>query len=141
MAFADGSDGFFSIVDTGAQARDMSPYINEVGGLPGPRALNDVTGLGDAGRKSSPGIQDVKISLRGSWNEIANVSPDVVLGALRTHTAPTAFIYGPEGNATQDIKYSGTCWVVTYELRSRVGNLVEWSASLQVEGTVTRGTF
>lgn len=39
------------------------------------------------------------------------------------------------------MKYSGKCWVVSYELRSRVGRLVEWGASLQVDGVVGRGVF
>ena len=43
MAFIDGRGSRFSIADTGGVMRDLSAYITEVRGLPGERALNDVT--------------------------------------------------------------------------------------------------
>ena len=141
MAFFDSKVSKFLIDDTGSTQRDLSPYITEVRGLPGPRTLNEVTALGDSGVKFIQGLQDVTITLNGMFDNTATSGPDAVLGPLRTHTSAVDFEYGPEGSGTGDVKYSGTCWVVSYELRSRVGNLVEWSASLQVEGTVTRGTF
>ena len=108
---------------------------------PGPRALNEVTALGDSGAKFIPGLEDVTIVLGGLFDNTTTSGPDAVLGPLRTHTSAVDFEYGPEGSSAGDVKYSGTCWVIAYELRSRVGNLVEWSAALQVEGTVTRGTY
>lgn len=141
MAFFDSKVSKFLIDDTGSTQRDLSPYITEVRGLPGPRTLNEVTALGDSGVKFIQGLEDVTITLNGMFDNTATSGPDAVLGPLRTHTSAVDFEYGPEGSGTGDVKYSGTCWVVSYELRSRVGNLVEWSASLQVEGTVTRGTF
>ena len=141
MAFFDSKVSKFLIDDTGAIQRDLSPYITEVRGLPGPRALNEVTALGDSGAKFVPGLEDVTITLNGMFDNTATSGPDAVLGPLRTHTSAVDFEYGPEGSGTGNLKYSGTCWVVSYELRSRVGNLVEWSATLQVEDTVTRGTF
>ena len=141
MAFFDSKVSKFLIDDTGAVQRDLSAYISEVRGLPGPRALNEVTALGDSGARFIPGLEDVTIGLRGMFDNTATSGPDAVLGPLRTHTSAVDFEYGPEGSGTGDVKYSGTCWIVTYELRSRVGDLVEWSATLQVEGTVTRGTF
>ena len=83
----------------------------------------------------------MSIALGGLFDDTATSGPDAVLGPLRAHTSAVDFEYGPEGSGTGDVKYSGTCWVVSYELRSRVGNLVQWSATLQVDGTVTRGTF
>ena len=141
MAFFDSKVSKFRIDDTGAVLRDISAYITEVRGLPGPRALNEVTALGDSGARFIPGLEEVTLTLSGMFDNTATSGPDAVLGPLRTHTSAVDFEYGPKGVATGDVKYSGTCWVLSYELRSRVGNLVEWSASLQVEGTVTRGTF
>ena len=141
MAFFDSKVSKFRIDDTGSLLRDLSAYITDVRGLPGPRELNEVTALGDSGARFIPGLQDVAIVLNGIFDNTATSGPDAVFGPLRTHTSAADFEYGPEGSATGNVKYSGTCWVVTYELRSRVGNLVEWSATLQVEGTVARGTF
>ncbi len=141
MAFFDSKVSKFLIDDTGSVQRDLSPYLTDVRGLPGQRALNEVTALGDGGAKFVAGLENVAVELHGIFDDTATTGPDAVLGPLRTHTSAVDFEYGPEGSGTGDVKYSGTCWVVSYELRSRVGNLVEWSAVLQVEGTVTRGTF
>ena len=141
MAFFDSKESKFLLDDTGGTQRDLSAYITDVRGLPGPRNLNEVTALGDSGAKFIPGLQDVVITLNGIFDDTATSGPDAVLGPLRTHTSAVDFEYGPEGTATGDVKYSGTCWVTTYDLRSRVGNRVEWSASLQAQGTVTRGAY
>ena len=141
MSFFDSKVSKFLVDDTGATQRDLSAYITEVRGLPGPRTLNEVTALGDSGVRFIPGLEDVSITLSGLFDDTATSGPDAVLGPLRTHTSAVDFEYGLEGSGTGEVKYSGTCWIVSYELRSRVGNLVQWSATLQVDGTVTRGTF
>ena len=141
MAFFDSKVSEFLLDDTGGTQRDLSGYTTDLRGLPGVRALNEVTALGDSGAKFIPGLEDVTILLGGIFDDTATSGPDAVLVRSRAHTSAVDFECGPEGSGTGDVKYSGTCWVVTYELRSRVGNRVEWSASLQVEGTVTRGTF
>ncbi len=141
MAFFDSKVSKFLLDDTGSVQRDLSGYVTEVRGLPGTRTLNLVTALGDSGARFIPGLEDVAVVLNGMFDDTATSGPDAVLGPLRTHTSAVDFEYGPEGSAVGDVKYSGTCWVVSYEVRSRVGSLVEWSAKIQVEGSVTRGNF
>lgn len=141
MTFFDSKVSKFLIDDTGSTQRDLSAFITEVRGLPGPRALNEVTALGDSGARFIPGLEDVTFTLSGLFDDATTTGPDAVLGALRTHTSAVDFEYGPEGSGTGEVKYSGTCWVASYDLRSRVGNLVEWAATIQVESTVSRGVF
>jgi hypothetical protein len=141
MAFFDSKVSKFLIDDTGGTQRDLSAYVTEIRGLPGTRALNEVTALGDDGAKFIPGVEDIPFTLNGLFDNTAASGPDAVLGPLRKHTSAVDFEYGPEGSSTGNVKYSGTCWVVSYSLRSRVGNLVEWSGALQVDGVVTRGVF
>ena len=141
MAFFDSKVSKFLVDDTGGVQRDLSAYITEVRGLPGSRTLNDVTALGDSGVRFVPGLEDVRATLVGLFDDTSAAGPDAVLGPLRTHTAAADFEYGPKGSGTGNVKYSGACWVVSYELRSGVGSMVEWSATLQVEGTVARGAF
>ena len=141
MAFFDSKASKFLIDDTGGTQRDLSAYVTEVRGLPGPRNLNEVTALGDSGARFIPGLEDVTITLHGIFDNTATTGPDAVLGPLRSHGSAVDFEYGPEGSGSGDVKYSGVCWVLSYELRSRVGSRVEWSAALQVEGTVPRGAF
>ena len=141
MAFYDSSISVFQVTDTGAVLRDISAYITQIGGVPGVRELTDVTSLVDTGKKWNPSIEDVTITLELLWSEDASVGPDTVLGPLRTDTTARAWDYGPEGKVTGDIKYSGTCFVRSYEVVSRVGSHVVARAELKVNGVVTRGTY
>ena len=141
MAFFDSKVSKFLIDDTGGTQRDLSAYITDIRGLPGTRALNEMTALGDDGAKFIPGLEDAAFTLSGLFDNTATSGPDAVLGPLRKHTSAVGFEYGPEGSVAGSVKYSGTCWIVSYELRSRVWNLVEWSAALQVEDVVSRGVF
>lgn len=138
MAFYPAKDSTFEIDDTGAVQRDISAYIISIDGLPGPRELIEVTALGDTGRTFIPGLENGVITLELQWSEDASVGPDTVLGALRTHTAAVDFEYGPEGNASTDIMYTGTCWVRNFQITSRVGTQVTARCELQVEGAVSR---
>ncbi len=139
MAFYPSENTTFEIDDTGAQQRDISPYITSIDGLPGPRELIEVTALGDGGRKWIPGLENAVITLELHWSEDASVGPDTVLGPLRTHTAAVDFEFGAEGNAQGDIMYTGTCWVKDYRILTRVGDQVTARCELQVEGKVSRG--
>ena len=141
MAFFDSKVSKFLIDDTGNVLRDLSAYITDVRGLPGVRSLNEVTALGDSGTKFVPGLEDMTITLSGVFDNTATAGPDAVLGPLRTHSSAMDFEYGPHGSATGDTKYSGNCWVLSYELRSRVVDRVEWLATLLVDGAVSRGAF
>ena len=141
MAFFDSTVSRFLIDDADGDRRDLSPYLTEVSGLPGRRALNEVTALGDRGARFVPGLERASIRLEGLFDNTDSSGPDDILGALRSHSSAVDFEYGPEGAAKGDVSYTGACWVASYELRSRVGRLVEWSASLQVDGAVARGAF
>ena len=138
MAFTDGQRSRFHIADTGGVMRDLSAYITEVSGLPGERTLNEVTALGDLGTRFKPGADVVQFTLRGLYDDTLDAGADAVLGALRCHTAATAFEYAPAGLAVDSVRYAGDCWVRSYELLSRSGEIVSWRATLQVEGVTSR---
>ncbi len=142
MAFFDSQVSIFQITDVaGPTLRDISAFLNEVRGLPGPRTMNPVTALGDAGGKHQPGLEEGSFTIAGMFDNTATTGSDFILSALRTHTSAVAFDYGPEGKASGDFKYSGTCWVTNYVVTSRVGSVVEFTCDLVVEGVVTRGTY
>lgn len=140
MAFIDGRGSRFRISDTGGVVRDLSAYITEVRGLPGGRALTEVTALGDSGGRFKPGTETVRFALSGMFDDTADIGADAVLGALRYHDAPTTFEYAPAGFSTGSVRYTGECWVKSYELLSRAGEPVSWKAALQVEGAANRMT-
>ena len=141
MALFDSSKSRFLLDDTGGTQRDLSLYLTRIDGLPGARTLRETTSMSDTGRTFLPDVEDARVELRGLFDDTATSGPDAVLGPLRTHGSAVDFEYAPEGTAVGSVKYSGTCWVEAYELRARVGSLVEWAALLQVEGAVSRGTY
>ena len=141
MAFFDSSSSSFSLDDTGAAERALAAFIDDVNGLPGPRGLDEVTSLGDSGAKFVPGLENVQITISGPWEDTATTGLDAVMGPLRTGTATSTFKYGPKGTDSGFPRYTGECWVADYQVHSAVNGRVEWSATLQVDGQVTRDTF
>jgi len=137
----DSGQSVFQITDTGAQLRDITPYIVAIDGLPGPRELGEATTLSDTGRKWYPILENVVITLELLWSDDADVGSDTVLGPLRTHSAAVAFDYGPEGKAEGDIKYHGNAWVRNFQILSRVGQMISARCELQVNGTVARTVY
>ena len=140
MAKFDSSTSVFKIDDRGGTLRDISAYLTDISGLPGPRNLNEITALGDSGSKFHPGLQNSTPSISGHYDTTATTGPDVILGGLRTHTAAISFEYYPQGTSA-GFKYTGDTWVTDYTLTSTVGSHVTFTAALQVEGTVTRAAY
>ncbi len=138
MAYVDGRASRFRIAGADGVLRDISMSVREVLGLPGAHRLNDVTALGDEGATYAPGDESVAFTLRGLFDGGAAHGADAALSSLRYHSAPAAFEYAPAGMVSGNVRYAGNCWMTAYELHSRSGALVSWSATLQVQGRVRR---
>jgi hypothetical protein len=67
--------------------------------------------------------------------------PDAVLNSYVGSENATAFIFGPEGNGSGDVRYSGSAYVTSYNMTAPVGDVVAFTADLQVTGEVTKDTF
>jgi hypothetical protein len=135
MSFVHGKDSYFAIDNVGGSVTDISAYTDSVDGLPGEQEFADVTALGDEGHKNIPGLENASFSISGHWD----AAVDAILGPRRTATA--TFNFGPAGNTAGLVKYSGECWITNYTVSSPVADKVSWSASVVVDGQVTRGTF
>lgn len=141
MSFTHGKDTVFKIDDSGGTLRTLTSYVDQVSGLPGARQFSEVTAMGDSGVKQIPGLQNVSFSVQGHFDSTATTGPNAVIASLRTATATATFEYGPEGGASGDVKFSGECWLTEYTVDASVSDKVSFSASFQVDGTVTEGTF
>ena len=140
MAFFNSKVAKFLLDDVGATQRDISPYITDIIGLPGKRQLDEVTALGGDGASFIPGVNNIKFSLKGLYNDVANLSPELVIGGLYNATAAADFEFHPVGTATPKPKWTGTCWVIELKLIPITAKLLRWEADFQVETVVTRGT-
>ncbi|ASU81504.1 hypothetical protein CDO52_00730 [Nocardiopsis gilva YIM 90087] len=143
MAFKHGKNTVFKIDDSGGGSlTDVSQYIDNVSGLPGEKALAEVTAFGDSGTRNIPGLFNATVEVSGHWDPTASTGPDAIFNALfEEETSTASFEYGPGGSTTGAVKYSGECWVSNYTITSAVAEKVSFSASIQVDGVVTRGTF
>lgn len=141
MSFAHGKDAVFSLDDSGGTLRNIKIYLNSVSGLPGARALSEVTAFGDQGTKSLPGLANVQFSIGGHYDATASTGVATVLNGLRTTTTTATFEYGPAGNATGALKITGECWLTTYTIDATVSDRVPIAASFQVDGIPTLTTY
>lgn len=137
MSFVHGKDAVFSLDDSGGTLRAIKIYLNSVSGLPGARALSEVTAFGDAGTKSIPSLANVQFSLAGHYEATAVTGVSTVLNGLRTATATSTFEYGPAGSATGALKITGECWMTELTYDATVSDRVPIAASFQVDGIPT----
>ena len=137
MAYFNSERSRFYIDDASGVRRDLSPRLTAVSGIPGARALVDVTSFSDEGRAYAPGPDDGAITLTGEFDDGPD-DADAVLSALLRRSAPTAFEYAPAGSSPGSVAYKGKCWVERYEVGSANGERVGFVAGLRVEGRVRR---
>lgn len=141
MAFVHGKDAVFSLDDSSGTLRLIKAYLNQVSGLPGARGLSETTAFGDQGQRNIPGLAVNQFSIAGHADFASATAIGQLLNGLRTTTATSSFEYGPEGSTTGKVKYSGECWMTDFEVGANVNDKVSISASFQVDGVVTPGTY
>jgi hypothetical protein len=141
MSFTHGKNAVFSIDDSGGTLRAVFPYLNSITGLPGARALSEVTAFGDGGTKSIPSLANVPFSLGGHYDATAAVGIATVLNGLRTTTVTSTFEYGPAGGSTGALKITGECWMTELTYDATVSDRVPVAASFQVDGVPTLSTY
>ena len=135
MAFVHGSDSVFKLDNAGGSLTDISTYVNNVD-FPETADVAETSTLGASNKTYIVGLKDATISLGGLFD----ATVDAILGAVVGQSATLSFEYSPEGTASGKVKYTGECILTSYTLSSPVGDVVGFSADLQVSGAVTRGT-
>lgn len=136
MAFGHGKSAVFKLDDVGGTLQDLSTFINEAS-MPREIETAETTTFGASSKSYITGLTDATISVSGLFDATADGFLAGVVGAA----SPLDFEYGPLGSTAGMIKYSGTAILTSYEVSSPVGDVVTFSADLQVTGAVTRGTW
>ncbi len=135
MAFVHGKDSVFKIDNSGGSLTDISAYVNSVD-MPQTVDVAETTVLGKDNKTYIVGLKDATISLAGLWDSTV----DAIFGAVLGQSATLSFEYSPEGTTAGNIKYTGEAILTSYSKNSPVGDVVSYSADLQVSDAVTRGT-
>lgn len=134
-----GASAYFAVND-GTSLRTLSAYINSTDFAPEQDTHDDTT-YGATGHTFRAGLTNGTIKINGFWDATASTGPDAVLSALLGVKTPTAWEFGPAGNAAGKVKKSGSCVLASYSVSAPVADLVSYSAQFQISGAITTGVF
>lgn len=141
MARAHGKNLAFSIDDSGTTLRDISTDVTGVSGLPGERPLADATGAQAAGESSTPGIYRAEFTVSGFFDTTATTGSHTVLTGLLSTTATSTFEFGPGGDGSGAIKYTGECWLQSLVYNAEISGNVPFEATFKTDGGLTTTTY
>lgn len=131
-----GSATYVALTHAGGTAvTDDSQYFRKfTPRLSAPR--RDTTTFGNGSRKKIAGFKDGVYDAEGVWDSAIHA---IMMGIWGGTAAP--FILGPAGTATGKAKDSGS-WICTdYSYPTTVDEEVTFTATFEVDGNVTSGTF
>jgi hypothetical protein len=134
--FRHGKTAVFKVDDSGGTLRDLSDASNSIS-FPREAEVLETTSFGSSDRTYIVGFKNQTISVEGSFD----ATYDGYLAGILGQDATVSFEYGPEGSTATRVKYTGECILTSYESSAGVGDVVNFSASFQITGAVTRGTY
>lgn len=133
MAFVSAKSAQFTLAGT-----DISTYVDTVGGVDNATDMLETTTFGASSKTYIGGLRNGStISISGKYDSALHT----VVAALLGSASSSAWVYGPAGTTTGNVKFSGSCFVQSYEIGAQVANVLTFTASLQVTGAVTVGTY
>ena len=134
--FRHGKNSVFKVDNSAGTLTDISNVLNNVS-MPREIETVETTSFGSSYRTYVVGFQNATISIEGTWD----ATVDAHLAGILGQDATVSFEYGPEGSTAGYVKYTGEAYVTSYETSGAVGEVVTFSAELQVSGAITRGSY
>lgn len=137
-----GKDSVFSIEDSAATTlRDLSTNLTNIE-FSRQNDVHDKTTFGAEGHEFLVGLTNGTITLTGWTDTTATTGTLTVLDSLvGLDDITVAWEYGPHGNATGAVKYSGQCVLQNLDVSDPVADLVSFVATLQISGGVTKAAY
>lgn len=140
MAFEAGKGQVFKIDNSAGTLTDISASLTDVS-FPREADAEEVTTLGKNAKVYKVTLTDATLTVEGKWDGDGASSVDAVLSGILGLDASKTFEYGPGGSANGDVKYTGECFLMSYETSGSVGGVVEFSAEFQCSDTITRTVY
>ncbi len=140
MAYAHGKDAYFAVEDSAASTLRAIVGVKTIE-FSQENELADITIVGDEGRKWRQGLTNGTVTITGLWDNTASTGSHTVLQSLVGIEVTTGFEAGPAGNGTGAVKQSGECVLADYKWNTDVGDMTLFTATFNIHGDVTLGTF
>lgn len=141
MAFKAGKGAFILLDSVAGTPVNISAYADNVS-FPQPVDMQEVTTFGDSNKDFIPGLANGgQISVSGPLDVALGTFVANLKAAQAAGSSSATFTYGPGGSVSGQIKQDAEVYVSAFDVSSGVGGRVEFSASLQVTGAVTNGTW
>lgn len=103
--------------------------------------LAETSAFGTFDKTFVVGMREGRLSVGGMFSASAATEVDPVLAGILGQEASVTFEYGPEGSTTGRVRYTGECYLTSYEVSSPIGDMVSLTAEFAVTGAVTRNTW
>lgn len=141
MAFKAGTTSAFYLCNIAAAVQNLSPYVDNFG-YPQTTAMLEVSAFGTGPKAFIPGLSDGDtVSISGPYDVAVHTHLTGLRAGHAAGSAASGFFWGPGGSVASQARVGGSVYVQSYQLSSTVGGRVEYSASLQITGAVSNGTF
>jgi len=95
----------------------------------------DITTFGNAGHRKRGGLTDGNIAIGGVYDTTTGGPHDVINPLIDT---VVSFTWWPEGTGTGLAAYTGNVLVSQYVESAPVADIIRWTATLEIDGDVTK---
>lgn len=126
-----GKDGYFSYAAT-----VLSAYLTEIT-LTVNGETADVTTMGDSWMERLPGLKDWSVDVSGIWEAGAS-TPDTILFPLINTSNTAIFKANSASVGPTNPTFTGAAILTSYEVPASIGDAVQFSASFEGNGALTR---
>lgn len=145
MAFNHSKLTYFQIDNASDSLQNITGYVTSVE-LPEELELVDTTTMGATSKTYVLGFADSKISFQGYWDPtldgiLTGLKTAFRAGTLIGSALSASWVYGPAGNTSTYVKYSGELVMTSYKKSNEIKGVTEFMVEGQVTGPVTVGTF
>jgi hypothetical protein len=134
--FRHGKATVFKLDNASATLTDISNALTDVS-FPAKVDTAEVTAFGASAKSYVVGLTDGTIAISGTFD----ATVDALFAGVLGFATALNWNYGPEGSTAGYVKYTGTGFVTSYQKSGTVGDVVKFSADIQITGAVTRTTF
>lgn len=138
--FRHGRNAYFAVDNSGGTLTNLTSMLREANHSKSVD-LAETSAFGTFDKTFVVGMREGRVSVSGMFSAAAASDVDPVLAGILGQEASVTFEYGPEGNTSGYTRYTGECYLTSYEINAAIGDMVSLSAEFQVTGAVTRNTF